>query len=969
MPKPSPERSKPPVDLDQALKAAKVFDLDRARQTFGRIASRVHPAISDTVLSLLHELPDPDGALTLFDRLVENAGPEVLRLFEKRQSLTHYALTVFGFSQYLGETLLLNTDLLQGLPREEVLDRSHSPEEFKEAFARFRSRSFDTDLAQLLARFKRREYVRIMLRDVLGLAALAETTAEISSLSDVLIDEATRECEAAMKSRFGPPQHLDRNGKIVETPFTVLALGKLGGSELNYSSDVDLLFLYAEGEAPEDATISNREYFIRLSQAITDVLSRVTKEGVVFRIDLRLRPQGHEGEPAVSLSRALQYYFDIAHDWERQALIKVRHCAGDLALARQFIRKVQEYVYKPDINFSAIETALETRDRIHSRRNYGLGREKGIDVKLDRGGIRDIEFLVQCLQRVYGGKERWLRSGGTLFSLQKLHDKQHITGHDFHQLTTSYEFLRRVEHLLQLRRGQQTHRVPPDGDELQILQRSMESEDIVAQISDHMAAVSEIYERVVHHQQQTTEEQAQEEFALRTLDLSFGRVQSDHQVLQRLATDNEKLHAIASQQLAAHTRRNLFRFLSSSLTSAERFHAVANAADCVESALELFERSEFLTDLLVRHPEDVTILRRLQMASDNNQSKLFVGAPTAPQSSSAPDYLAGPGIPSADKIAFVRRNYRQALLLSGAQDILQDRSVFDALRENTQAADAAIRSAVTIANARAKIAVVALGRLGTLEFDCLSDADLIFIRRDDIDPEDARKAAEDVVQVLSVYTSDGALMPVDLRLRPHGGEGELTFTSDQLASYFAQEAQPWEALTYTKFRFVAGDADAAMSSALAVPGLFRRFAASASFAEDVRSMRARLEASDDGQNLRTAPGGFYDVDFLISFLSIKHSVKLPEGNTLARLQQLERMGALPGSDAQRLSRAAEFYRTVEHVTRLVTGRNLKSLPPSDFARDSVIHLVMRRLKITDELDSLLALTRTEVRALFDRLVV
>ena len=141
----------------------------------------------------------------------------------------------------------------------------------------------------------------------------------------------------------------------------------------------------------------------------------------------------------------------VAHDWELQAMIKARHSAGDLSLAREFLRGVQQQVYRAKLNFVAIETALDTREKISTHRRKRGPRAAGIDVKLDRGGIRDIEFLVQCLQRVYGGEERWLRSGGTLFSLQKLHDKGHISGKDFHDLNSGYEFLRRVEHRLQLR--------------------------------------------------------------------------------------------------------------------------------------------------------------------------------------------------------------------------------------------------------------------------------------------------------------------------------------------------------------------------------------------------------------------------------------------------------------------------------------------------------------------------------------
>src|SRR5215469_14832528 len=448
---------------------------ERARQNFVRIRARVPHELVAALGPLLAEAPDPDQALNLFERLVGEGSEQLIGLLNKNRVLLHYAITIFGHSYWLGETLIQNQDLLYSLQRERNLERSLGRDDYREHFARFRSHSFETDTSVLLARFKKREYVRIGLRDVLGIATIAETTAEVSALSDVLIEEALREAEARMRVRFGEPQYQDNRGRLVEAPFAVLSLGKLGGNELNYSSDVDLLYIYGDQDSSGPVTL--REYFVRQAQMLTEMLSRTTREGVIFRIDLRLGPQGTEGEPAVGLKHALNYYAHVAHDWELQALIKVRYSAGNLALARQFIRGAEQHVYKRDINFEAIETAILSRQKMgaHRRRLFAVRKQPAtIDVKLDRGGIRDIEFLAQCLQRVYGGEERWLRPGGTLFSLQKLHDKGHISGKDFHELTQAYQFLRRVEHRLQLQRAQQLHRLPSSTEELQVLQRAVD---------------------------------------------------------------------------------------------------------------------------------------------------------------------------------------------------------------------------------------------------------------------------------------------------------------------------------------------------------------------------------------------------------------------------------------------------------------------------------------------------------------
>ncbi|MGH9566499.1 MAG: putative nucleotidyltransferase substrate binding domain-containing protein, partial [Candidatus Angelobacter sp.] len=440
---------------------------------------------------------------------------------------------------------------------------------------------------------------------------------------------------------------------------------------LNYCSDVDLLYIFGDGDASTDAAISNHEYFVRLAQEVTEILSCITPEGPVFRIDLRLRPQGNEGELAVSVGHALRYYATSAHDWERQALIKLRHSAGDTKLARAFIRRVQPYVYSFEaianasatglaqrnddsspgflrptqqsgkigdpvtllsatnrLNFSAIKTALEAREKIakkgSDRRALDREQEPGINVKLGRGGIRDVEFLVQCLQRVYGGAEPWLRSRGTLFALQKLHDKGHISGHEFQRLTSAYEFLRHLEHRLQLQQGRQTHRLPISGLQLQIVQRAMEGYapgedrggDLAELVRRKMAAVAEIYERVIdQHDAHSHFEEPEAEFRLHGAGSAVGAEQSNREVLERLAADAPAFYKfISNANLDATGRKNLFRFLSSAFTSSERYATLLRYPAIAGRTLALFETSDYLTEILVRHPEEVAALDELHQA-------------------------------------------------------------------------------------------------------------------------------------------------------------------------------------------------------------------------------------------------------------------------------------------------------------------------------------------------------------------
>ena len=247
----------------------------------------------------------------------------------------------------------------------------------------------------------------------------------------------------------------------------------------------------------------------------------------MFRVDLRLRPQGREGDLAISLDGAREYYREHARDWELQALAKARHSAGDAVLARDFLESVQALIYRSSVNFAAIDSVLFARERISAALERLSSRHLGINVKLERGGIRDIEFLAQCLQRLYGGQQSWLRSGGTLFALQKLAEKGYLRQHDYGPLSRAYLFLRNVEHLLQLEHGQQTHRLPTSRDALAVLARRARldqlhspgqreaprpaaalrgeahdpqqkaAEALLAEVERHMKQVREIYDRLI----------------------------------------------------------------------------------------------------------------------------------------------------------------------------------------------------------------------------------------------------------------------------------------------------------------------------------------------------------------------------------------------------------------------------------------------------------------------------------------
>ena len=932
-------------------------DPAEAARALSAIHDRLTPAAFDAALRFLAESPDPDTAVTQLGRLLDTAPPDLAGRFAAQPSLLHYALLVFGYSAWLGETLIHNCDLLQTFGRGVGLQRSLSSEELREEFARLHTRSRD-DIALTLAKFKKREYVRIFLRDVLGVAKLADTTGEISALADALLEEALAAASTDLQRRYGTPQWADRGGRLHQSRMAVVSLGKLGGNELNYSSDIDLLFLYDGGIEPPEATISNREYFIRLAQQTTDLLSRRTREGQVFRIDLRLRPQGHEGELAVSLPSAIEYYSKVAQDWELQAMIKARHSAGDAELTREFTRAIAPYVYRPNVNFAAVKTALQSRERIDKRGRKSTSGSTGggaINVKLDRGGIRDIEFLVQCLQRVYGGEERWLRSRGTLFALQKLHDKEHISGKDFHNLTKAYEFLRHLEHRLQLRHGRQSHQLPSSQAERSVVARCMSRTDarllspdeFIVQVEARMAAVAEIYRRIVYREQSQQFIDGEGNLRLQS-QVPPSAENSYSQIMQRLAMDSPALLAsVTRAELSQHARRNVDRFFSSAATSSERYAAVLRSASDVQSAFPIFECSDYLTEVLVRHPADIVLVEELCEPCAEVPSRMFPAVPE--QVSMGPDpvlaYLSRSAVERLQVLGIFRQQFRRAMFVANARDLYRAQGVYAILRENSDAADRALGYALAIADPPAGFAVMALGRLGSQEFDLLSDADVVFVADDATEPEAARRAAERIMDALMAYTREGTVFPVDARLRPRGSEGDLVTTPGQLAQYFARDARAWEAITYLRLRYVAGDRAVAEQTAAAVQRGIAAVAGRPQFHRELEEMRQRLEESDSSPNLKTGQGGTYDIDFLLGRLQAQHGI-CSHGNLSERVTLLGNHGMLEAVDADELAGNAEFLRALEHYVRLVTGRAGKWLPSQEHAQGCVEFLMRRQPKLS-----------------------
>ena len=891
---------------------------------------------------------------------------------------------IFGCSAFLSEEILRQpewlaniTDFHQQLSAE---DYSHRLANFLEKRAVLKPAALD------LAMFRRHEILRIVLRDRMGIASLAAITAEISSLADAILSCALATVKTDVESRHGKPR-LD--GDTVSAGFTVLALGKLGGRELNYSSDVDLMFLYSgNGETTGSQVITNKEFFKKVSNRFTNLLSTYTAAGVCYRVDLRLRPEGMLGEVCLSLAAAKDYYSKRARDWELQMLIKARVAAGDQALGQALLDFVEPSIYSTTLDFSTIETMSVTRERITEKLARKRFNKQVIDVKLARGGIRDIEFLVQCLQRLHGAREARVRQGGTLLALARLHDRDLLSSTEYSRLVDAYEYLRRLEHLLQLEDDRQIHTLPSNPMDLELLARRMNtaqdspqpatgaSTELLKQLNQRLENVQVIYERIVHAQRP----------------LQYSALSSNHASGNREPAREERGDAdIAGEVLDALLKpaplfaerlrqRGLYRseralntFLATLLRDREQLPLLNSHPALADWMLEIFELSPYLGEQLLRFPE---LLEEIRRAVDHPTRRwAFEG-------------LAAP----LNDIGGLRRFYRREMFRILAASICLREPVFATLDNTSALAEFVIARAYRIALERAlaharsrssgqqpfydpqnEMMVVALGRLGMREFDLASDGDLLFIIPD---TEGHRhrfwtRVAEHLIEILTNYTGDGTILSLDTRLRPNGREGVLVQTESTYREYFSSKAEAWEGIAYMKARGVAGDTDRATAFLNELQKVdWRRWGQSGRSRQHLRQMRLRLQREQGTiAPLKAAEGGYYDADFILMYLRLKGAGMFYKSlNTPERIEVVENMGHLDYAEAQFLLEATTYFRALDHALRVVTGRTEERIPSAPEQREMIAELMQRwtgKRIAAASLDADLLSLQTRMRRVFD----
>ena len=477
-----------PQERRGILTAYGVTDVEQADRNLQSMAGEPHErhqlvAILPILMESIARTADPDQALNHWERVLENVTRSTfLDYLRSSPRMLDLLSTIFGNSDSLAFTIIRDPMLVYWLAEEDVLSKPSTRAGLEQALQKQLTRLTVKELKLVaLRRFRRREMLRIGVRDLLRLADVSETTASLSDLAALLIHAAYEVVDADLRRQYGRPMHKNRQGKWVETGFAVIGMGKLGGHELNYSSDVDLIYVYASHEGETRATraaakavavgISNEEYFEILSRELTKALSEPTREGYVFRVDLRLRAEGSVGQLARSLDDYRNYYLTRGQIWERLALLKAWPVAGSSDVGKAFLKAVTPFVLgrgnaKPGLaeamtviaDVRGVKELIDAKmaDRGHGQRN----------VKLGTGGIREIEFLVQTIQVLAGKAVPALLDRSTLGSLKAFAGKKLLSAKEREALSAAYLFLRDVEHKLQMVHDLQTHSLPDQAEEL-----------------------------------------------------------------------------------------------------------------------------------------------------------------------------------------------------------------------------------------------------------------------------------------------------------------------------------------------------------------------------------------------------------------------------------------------------------------------------------------------------------------------
>lgn len=883
--------------------------------------------------------PDPERAINNLRSFCESnpeRTEEVLAnlralslLFSYSQFLAHFASSHPGalFESIPMVREPLKTESLAAALREEIGGVSDAPIETIMSIPRI---------------FKKKALLRITLRDILNITDFLETMAELSLLADVIVTESLNLMRNRLTETYGEPK---------DNAFSVISVGKLGGNELNFSSDIDLLYVYGteKGETGGVMTsggvlknrISNHEYYCKLGEHLNRFLSMNTGDGFVYRVDLRLRPEGQRGSLAQSLTAYETYYESWGMAWERAMLLRARPIAGDAGLGKAFLETIRPFIYRKYLDFSAIEEIRRMKTRIDAA-------FKKDDIKRGYGGIREIEFFVQALQLIYGGREPLLRERSILMGLHRLFQKNLIGREDYSILNDNYLFLRRLEHRLQQLNDLQTHSLPSEKNELNALGRKMgfpDSTSFLRELEERRRTVRSIYDSLfVERGQKRAAEEASLFF---DQDLSVGELKEVLRAypikdVEKAARNITHIKDITFAFQTLRGRRLLGRILpafiletlktrnpDAALNSLQSF---ASLLASEESYLELFEKNETLIPALARiFSRSGYLLKNIMKRPEYLEligHEMFLKKTLASLKRELRETVKS-GMSLSDSIRMLRQMEEIRL---GTLFLEKKIDTIRLIKGLSKAAEAVVSVCIDELLKDGFVAI-GMGKSGGREITFDSDLDLVFASEKEIS-EGSIKAAERLIRLLTSYTKDGLAYRVDMRLRPDGTKGPLISTVDSLNRYYSRAAHFWEFQALLKARPIGGDMTSGRSfmkmreEILVLKG--RDVSAS-----DIKAMRDRIQRElsreKEGYDIKLGTGGIEELEFTVQYLQLvnchKYKGLLPQG-TVDAVRRLRLSGAIEEQEAEFMKETYLFFRTLESFLRLQGEPILKRTGPA-----------------------------------------
>jgi glutamate-ammonia-ligase adenylyltransferase len=864
------------------------------------------------------------------------------------------------------------------------------------------------DATRALRLARRREILRILRADAVGGAPLETVAGALSDLAEATLRTVFDIESAAAMAKDGPPLHADGS----PASMACIALGKLGGGELNYSSDVDLLFLVSgEGAcraADGSPGRSLHDHFAAIAGAVARSLSRRTAEGHLYRADLRLRPRGTAGALAPRVTSAVHYYRSVGRGWERQALLKARPVAGDLALGAAFLHELEPWIYGRPLLSAEISEIRRLKRAIEESPGADAG-----NLKTGRGGIRDVEFVVQFLQLLLGAEHSAVRSGSTLEGLRRLRAARALEEAEAAALAAAYAFLRTAEHRLQAADDAQVHSLPADEEGLRRLARRMglgagggdALEEFRALHARHTTAARGALDRLVHGAFA-----AEEERAHRVVDLLLGG-EADPGAVQRALLPfgfRDPAAALADlRRMAGAGSALLPRSRTYFASAAPALLSRAAATPDPDRALSLLQRlseraagSGLFFRLLTENPDVLGVF--CDLGGHSPVLADLLGGRPAIMDAFLDALVVAPrdGLPPFEDLPLARieeaADPRQALedlrdlevLRIATRDVQGRANARETARQLTAAAEAAVRLATAAAAARqrerkggeatGRFAVLGLGRLGAREMAYGSDLDLVFLHDGEGGAEAAERhvrLAREVVALLAGGEDRAPVYRVDLRLRPDGEKGTLVASLAGFAKYERERGQTWEHQALVRARPVGGDPALGREAMGRIAEVLWGGPPHAGIVAEVRAMRARVEEAGSRDCLKDGRGGVRDAEFLAQALVLRHGHEHPavrQGNTVDALGALRETGVLAPEEHEGLVTAYLFLRNVERRLRLTSG-DVGSVLPSDPA---ALGALARRLGYVDtayapaarSLSDEVAYYRDRMRTWYDRVM-